>query len=187
MLLLLDRSRSEEHLMPDQWTAESLLVAFDEHLRRRRGLCAGARRNYVRHVRSFLAVVSIGDGMDPSGICVADVVSHVGELARRYRPGTVELAASALRSFFRFLRVEGLRTDRLECWAPLAVRMSASRWVRLSGNADGLAPGCGARPWWSRWRRGVWGVVVVGVDYSAVTSATAARAADSSTMVLFAA
>ena len=40
-------------------------------------------------------------------------------LTGRYRPATVELAASALRSFFRFLRVEGLRVDRLEDAVPV--------------------------------------------------------------------
>jgi integrase/recombinase XerD len=47
------------------------------------------------------------------------VAGFAGGLARRYRPRTVEPAASSLRSFFRFLRVEGLRGDRLEDAVPM--------------------------------------------------------------------
>ena len=35
----------------DRWTREEVPAAFDEHLRRTRGVCAKARRNYARFVR----------------------------------------------------------------------------------------------------------------------------------------
>jgi len=81
--------------MRDEWTVPALLAAFDEHLRRRRGLCPEVRRNYAGHVRTFVVRVSSGQYVDSSAICVADVVGHVSDLTRRYRPATVELAASA--------------------------------------------------------------------------------------------
>jgi len=151
MLVLPDRSGSEERLMTirDRWTVGSLLAAFDEHLRRRRGLCEEARGNYVRHVRAFLATVFAGDRVDPSGIGVADVVGHVGELTHRYRPGTVELAASSLRSFFQFLRVEGLRTDRLEDAVPMVPyrrgtglprHLDGDQFARLIDTLDSTTP-----------------------------------------------
>lgn len=56
--------------------------------------------------------------VDPTGIGVEDVVDFVGALARRYRAGTVESAATSLRAFFRFLRAEGLRSDRMEDAVP---------------------------------------------------------------------
>ena len=37
------------------WTTEAALAAFDDHLRRARGLCEGTRVNYARFVRAFLA------------------------------------------------------------------------------------------------------------------------------------
>ena len=52
-------------------------------------------------------------------ICVRDVVDFVGAATRRYQPRTVELAATSLRSFFRFLRAAGLRADRLEDAVPM--------------------------------------------------------------------
>ena len=36
------------------WTREEALTAFDDHLRRARGVCAGTRANYTRWVRAFL-------------------------------------------------------------------------------------------------------------------------------------
>src|SRR6266496_1389182 len=70
------------------------------------------------------------------------------------------------------------------CWAPASVRMMASRWLRMVGS--GKAPS----PVWGRGLGGRGGGVVVTLSwwriggYSAVTSATAARVAASSTMVL---
>ena len=103
----------------DRWTAEDVLAAFDEHLRRTRGVCAGTRRNYGRYAGAFLETVFAGGPVDLAMVGAGDVIGFVGELTRRYRPRTVELAASALRSFFRFLRAEGLRGDRLEDAVPM--------------------------------------------------------------------
>src|SRR5947207_8312482 len=103
----------------DRWTAEHVLAAFDEYLRRTRGLCVGTRRNYERYAQAFLARVFADGPVDVAAIQAGDVVGFVGDLTGRYQPRTVELAASALRSFFRFLRAAGLRTDRLEDAVPM--------------------------------------------------------------------
>jgi len=118
----------------DRWAAEPVLDAFDEHLRRTRGVCAGTRRNYGRYVRAFLEVVFGNGPVDVATIRVGDVVDFVADLTGRYRPRSVELAASALRSFFRFLRVAGLRTDRLEDAVPMVPH-------RPSGLVRHLKPG----------------------------------------------
>ena len=80
----------------DRWTAERVLAAFDEHLRRTRGLCAGTRRNYERYAQAFLAAVFANGPVEVAAIQVGDVVSFVGDLTGRYQPRTVELAASGL-------------------------------------------------------------------------------------------
>src|SRR6266536_3192095 len=104
--------------------------------------------------------------------------------ARRDRQGFPELLRG------RGERVDGrvLRTMVpvlvRACWAPASVRMMASRWLRMVGS--GKAPS----PVWGRGLGGRGGGVVVTLSwwrirgYSAVTSATAARVAASSTMVL---
>jgi integrase/recombinase XerD len=115
-------SNDKEQLMAttrDRRAAENVLAAFDEHLRRTRGVCAGTRRDYRRYAHAFLETVFADSPVDVAAIRAGDVAGFAGDLTRRYRPGTVGLAASALRSFFRFLRAEGLRGDRLEDAVPM--------------------------------------------------------------------
>jgi site-specific recombinase XerD len=66
--------------------------------------------------------VSAGGAVDVARIGAPEVVEFIGAMARRYRGGTVEIAATALRSFFRFLRAEGLRADRAEDMVPMVPR-----------------------------------------------------------------
>ena len=58
MFLVSGRSEDKERLMAvarDLPAAEDVLAAFDEHLRRVRGVCAGTRRNYGRYAGAFWA------------------------------------------------------------------------------------------------------------------------------------
>jgi integrase/recombinase XerD len=114
-------SEDKEQLMAsgDRLTREEVLAAFDEHLRRTRGVCVKARRNYARFVRAFLQEVFPDGPVEAARIQAREVVGFVGGLTGRYQPRTVELAASSLRSFFRFLRAEGLCQDRLEDAVPM--------------------------------------------------------------------
>jgi Phage integrase, N-terminal SAM-like domain len=93
-----------------------VLAAFDVHLRRARGVCEGTRRNYGRYARAFLEAVSADSAADVAAIRAGDVAGFAGDLASRYRPGTVALAASGLRSFLRFVRAEGT------AWGPAGGR-----------------------------------------------------------------
>jgi site-specific recombinase XerD len=52
--------------------------------------------------------------VDLARLSAPDVVGFVSAATARYQPPTVQLLTTALRSFFRFLRAEGLREDRLE-------------------------------------------------------------------------
>jgi integrase/recombinase XerD len=132
----------------DRWTGELLLAALDEHLRRTRGLCAGTRRKYGRYAQAFLETV-FGDGpVDVAAIAVGDVVGFVEDLTVRYQPRTVELAASALRAFFRFLLAAGLRTDRLGDAVPmvphrpsgLVRHLEPARLTQLIASLDSGSP-----------------------------------------------
>ncbi len=97
---------------------DAALAAFDEYQRRTRGTCPEVRRNYARFARMFLASV-FGEGpLDLAHICAGDVVRFVSDTAPRYRPSTVKLATTALRSFFRFLRASGWCTGRLDDAVP---------------------------------------------------------------------
>lgn len=128
---------------------DAVLAAFDEHLRRARGVCPEVRHNYARFVRAFLQTV-FGDGeVDLEGICVRDVVGFVSASTRRYQPATVQLVTTSLRSFFRFARAEGLRADRLEDAVPKVPRrrnaslprhLDATRFAALLASLDVCSP-----------------------------------------------
>jgi integrase/recombinase XerD len=132
----------------DRSTVEDVLAAFDEHLRRARGVCPGTRRNYARFVRAFLQAVFADGPVEVAEICARDVAGFTGVLTRRYRPGTVELAASSLRSFFRFLRAAGLRADRLEDAVPMVPHrrtglprhLDPGRFGQLIASLDSSSP-----------------------------------------------
>ncbi len=132
----------------DRLALEDVLAAFDEHLRRIRGVCPGTRRNYARFVRAFLQTMFADGQVEVAEVRVGDVVEFVGGVSRRYRPRTVELAASALRSFFRFLRAEGLRADRMEDAVPmvphrqtgLVRHLEPGRFEQLIASLDSSSP-----------------------------------------------
>jgi site-specific recombinase XerD len=132
----------------NRWVLEELLAAFDEYLRRTRGVCSGTRRNYGRFADAFLRSVFFDGPVDVCEIHAGEVLGFVGGLTRRYRPRTVELAASALRSFFRFLCVEGLGDDRLAEAVPmvphrpsgLVRHLDPERLERLIASLDSSSP-----------------------------------------------
>jgi integrase/recombinase XerD len=143
-------SEDEEQLMAsgDGLTQEEVLAVFDEHLRRTRGVCVGTRRTYARFVRAFLVTV-FADGRSKVAVIHArDVVGFVGGLTGRYRPRAVELGASSLRSFFRFLHAAGLRADRLGDAVPmiphrpagLVRHLDPGRFAELTASLDSSSP-----------------------------------------------
>lgn len=101
------------------WTTEAALAAFDEHLRRARGLCEGTRVNYARFVRAFLEERFPDGRVEVGELAAQDVVEFIGAAAHRYQPRTLELVATSLRSFFRFLRGQGLSAGGLEDAVPM--------------------------------------------------------------------
>ncbi len=103
----------------EQFTMEDVLAAFDEYLHRVRGVCPGTRRNYARYVGEFLAAMFPDGAVKFAEVRAPEVVAFVGGLSGRYQPRTVEHAASALRSFFRFLRAHGWCEDRLADAVPM--------------------------------------------------------------------
>ncbi len=101
----------------DPWTIDSMLAAFQEHQRRTRGTSPEVCRSYARLIRRFLERV-IAEDRDLARISAQDVICFVSAATVRYRPCTVQLLATALRSFFRYLRASGWREDHLEDAVP---------------------------------------------------------------------
>jgi integrase/recombinase XerD len=130
-------------------TNDPVLAAFDEHLRRTRGTCPEARHNYVRYVRVFLAAVLEGGPPELARISPCDVIRFVRAMSVRYRPRTVKLVVTSLRSFFRFLRGKGWREDRLEDSVPtvplrrrtiLPKYLGEEEFARLIASLDASSP-----------------------------------------------
>jgi len=116
-----DQFDDKEKLMTDRdrWVREEVLAAFDEHLRRTRGVCAGTRRNYVKYVDEFLVAVFEDRDVEFAEVRSPEVAAFIVGLSDRYQPRTVEHAATALRVFFRFLRAHGWCEDRLADAVPM--------------------------------------------------------------------
>ena len=60
-----------------EWTVGNALGAFDEHLRRARGLCSGTRRNYARYTGEFLWTVFPAGRVDVNQMQVGHVIAFV--------------------------------------------------------------------------------------------------------------
>jgi site-specific recombinase XerD len=82
-------------------------------------VCPGNRRNYAKYVGEFLVAMFPDGAVKFAEVRAPEVAAFVGGLSSRYRPRTVEHAASALRSFFRFLRAQGWCEDRLADAVPM--------------------------------------------------------------------
>lgn len=102
--------------------ADALVEAFEEHLRLARGINPVSRRSSARYIRMFLKEVFGEERLDLEAFSVPEVVCFMSSLVGRYRPRTLGKVATALRSFFQFLRLEGLRDDRLDEAVPCVVQ-----------------------------------------------------------------
>ncbi|RDI73606.1 Site-specific recombinase XerD [Gaiella occulta] len=100
------------------WTLETLVEAYKQHQRRTRGLREQTLHGYERFVRLFVRAALGDDPIDPGQLGPADVVGFMAAMRWRFSPRSMKAVRTALRSFFRFLRVEGLCDERLEAALP---------------------------------------------------------------------
>ena len=109
-------------LVGSDWTTEEVLSAFDSYLQRARGLSVDTRACYARFVRWFVEERFHGGPLEVAELGARDVSSFLGVVAGRYGPRSLELVATSLRSFFRFLRSEGLAAEGLDATVPMVPR-----------------------------------------------------------------
>ena len=100
------------------WTVDHLVDAYTHHQRRTRGLRPQTLRNRAWLARMLVRAALGADPIDPSRLTPADVVAFITSLRHRFSPGSMRTVRSSLRSFFRFLRVEGFCGDTLEAALP---------------------------------------------------------------------
>jgi site-specific recombinase XerD len=113
-------SAGKEHSMtvPDSWTLDALVEAFEQHLRRARGLRDQTLHGYARLVRLLIREALGDDPIDVRRLGPADVIGFVRGMTGRFSPRSMKAVGTALRSFFRFLRTEGVGDERLDAAIP---------------------------------------------------------------------
>ena len=99
-------------------SVEALVEAYTQQSRRVRGLRDRTLHQHAAVARLFLHAVQ-GDGpVDPRRWRPCDVMTFVASLNGRFSPRSMRTVCSALRSFFRFIRVDGRCDERLEAAIP---------------------------------------------------------------------
>jgi integrase/recombinase XerD len=114
----------------DSWTLDTLVEAYKEHQRRTRGLRDQTLHGYERLVRLLVRGALGDDPIDPTRISPSKVMEFVGSMRGRFSPRSMKAVRTALRSFFRFLCVQGLGDKRLEAAIPAVAHWRLSTLPR---------------------------------------------------------
>ena len=107
-------------------TVDTVLDAFETHLLSHRGVCAGTQELYARHAYAFLLDVCSEDIFDSTALTPQSLTHYVVRCTERYRPSTVHCIVTALRSFLRFLELQGLCDEHLRQSVPTVAYRQAS-------------------------------------------------------------
>jgi len=103
-----------------------VLQTFHEHLTKVRGAAETSASLYTRHLRPFLQGIYTDGKFVFRTITSRDVEASVAHRAALYKPKTVKLYCTALRAFFRFLRLTGEIELPLEDAVPAVPHWSLS-------------------------------------------------------------
>jgi integrase/recombinase XerD len=108
--------------------SDELLARYYRYLVGERSLAEGTIRYYARIARLFLSEM---DGPDLSHLTTAEVSRFVLEECRRRKVGSAKNVVMALRSWLRFLYVEGLTATPLAAAVPAIAPWRASPLPRM--------------------------------------------------------
>jgi len=126
--------------------AEKLLEAYERYLARERGLAEGSVLGYMRIARLFVEERAAAGGVELAGLTARELASFTAWVCSGLGASARRGAVSALRSFLRFLRLEGLVGAELE-GAVLSAAGSSPSLPRAVGSdvVACLLAGCGRR------------------------------------------
>ncbi|XYI03836.1 tyrosine-type recombinase/integrase [Sorangium sp. So ce1128] len=97
---------------PSMTSIEGVVEAFDAHVRDACGLAPTTRHAYTRYARELL-VDRYGAGpVDLAALTLTDVRAFVTARATRSTPGTANAIVTGVRSFLRYLQLQGLGDPR---------------------------------------------------------------------------
>jgi integrase/recombinase XerD len=120
----------------ESWTLDALVEAYRQHQRRTRGLREQTLDGYERLVRRFVRTALGEDPIDPSRLTPSHVVGFVAAMQARFSPCSMKAVRTALRSFFRFLRFEGVCDEQLELAVPRVAHWRLSTLPRYLSDAQ---------------------------------------------------
>jgi site-specific recombinase XerD len=112
------------------FSLDDLIEAYKQHQRRARGLRDGTVHGYERLVRPFVRATLGDDPIDPTRLSPADVLQFVDSMRGRFSACSMKTVGTALRSFFLFMRMEGLCDRRLEAAIPTVAHWRLSTLPR---------------------------------------------------------
>ena len=113
---------------------DQILESFRRYLEHRHGLSPASAEAYVYFTRPFLRDLSISGVGDLALLSQSDVIGYVERHARDGSPATARTMCCRVRSFLRYLLVEGYVAHDLAACVP-----SIKRW-RLTGLPTYLSP-----------------------------------------------
>jgi site-specific recombinase XerD len=96
---------------------QTVLNTYDEFCRRQRGCTPGTMRCRIRHITRFLHFLESADIRDLGEICAKHLSDFVRSQAH-LKPRTLAVIVSDLRSFMRFLCMEGIMLKNLSEHVP---------------------------------------------------------------------
>jgi site-specific recombinase XerD len=108
-------------------SAGRLLERYRRYLKDRRGLSSSSAEGYVQFTRPFLREIGFTGPEHLGRLSRADVIGYVERHARDGSPATARILCTRLRSFLRYLHVEGHNANDLAACVP-----SIRKW-RLTG------------------------------------------------------
>ena len=113
-----------------------LLDAYAEHQQRTRGLRPQTLEIHRECVGQFVRAVLGADPVDVSRLRPQDIPAFFSSLLDRYCPATLGKIGTSLRSFFRYLQVEGFCDRRLEAAIPAVARWKKGALPRALSEAQ---------------------------------------------------
>ncbi len=124
---------------------DAILVAFTEHLQRNRGAACSTCERYVRDIHPLLEETFGAGPFEPSRLTPASLRTYVAERASRHSQRAGRRRATAVRSFLRFLHLQGFVDGQLVEVVPgvrdtrystLPVPLSSTQLSQLLGSID---------------------------------------------------
>ena len=109
---------------------------FDQYLREASGLQEATRAYRRRYVREFLQAFFSDEAVYMSRLVPKDIVGYLSKRAALFKPASVKVLVSSLRSYFRFLRLHGECAEALTLAVPSPASWRLASLPRVLTDAE---------------------------------------------------